>query len=292
MDSKELSLTHLDKVFWPDEGYTKGDLIAYYQEVAPVILPYLLDRPQNLNRHPNGIAGESFFQKDLSEEHPSWIKTKKIHSESTGEDVSYLICEDESDLLYMVNLGCIELNPWSSRVASLDKPDYAVIDLDPENIGFDRVVEVALVVRDVLERLGVPSYPKTSGATGIHVYIPLEAHYPYEQVREFTETVAKKVHIMLPEITSLERHPSKRQGKVYLDYLQNGLGQTTASPYSVRPRPGATVSAPLKWEEVTPKLSPHKFTIKSLSKRLDKVGDIWKPVLGEGVDLKKVLERV
>lgn len=283
-------LTNLTKVFWPDEGYTKGDVIDYYREVAPVILPYLRDRPESLNRHPNGIAGKNFFQKNVSKQPPPpWVKTARIKSGSGSETIEYVLCQDEASLLYLANLGCIELNPWNSRLDHLDNPDYAILDLDPEDIAFVHVVEAAQAVRKVLDRAGVECCCKTSGKRGLHIFVPLGAKYSYETARQFAQVVATFVHNQLPETTSIVRSPAQRQHRVYLDYLQNARGQTLAAPYSIRPAPGATVSTPLAWREVKKGLDPAKFTIKTLSRRLDKVGDLWKPVLNKGVDLQEAL---
>jgi bifunctional non-homologous end joining protein LigD len=290
IDGHAVRLTHQDKVYWPRDGYTKGDLVAYYREIAPVILPYLQGRPESLHRHPDGIEGESFFQKDVDHQPPDWVRTEEIYSESNKKDINYLVCEDEASLAYLANLGCIELNPWHSRVGKLERPDYLLIDLDPEEIGFDEVVRVAQTIHRILERAEVASYPKTSGATGLHICVPLGANYDYDQAKQFAQLIATLAHAELPETTSLERSPKKRQGKVYLDYLQNRYGQTMAAPYCVRPRPGAPVSTPLAWKEVKKGLDPAKFTIRTIHTRLEKKGDLWEPVLGPGVDLAKALD--
>jgi bifunctional non-homologous end joining protein LigD len=192
----------------------------------------------------------------------------------------------------MANLGCIEINPWNSTIEDLEKPTYTLIDLDPLDIEFSEVIKTANAVREILEESEIPSYCKTSGATGIHIYIPMGNKYNYEDTRKFAEIIAMLTNEKLPDITSVERKPEKRKGKVYLDYLQNRHGQTLASAYCVRPKPGATVSTPLKWEEVNSKLNPKNFTIKTIFRRLDKVGDLWKPTLGEGIDLNKTLMRL
>jgi bifunctional non-homologous end joining protein LigD len=286
-------LTHLDKVYWPDKGYTKGDLVEYYREMAPVILPYLRDRPQSLHRHANGIAGPSFFQKDVSRQPPpAWVMTVAVPSGSGGRDVRYVLCQDEPTLLYLANLGCIELNPWNSRVGSLDRPDYLVIDLDPEAVPFARVVQTARMVHRTLDRAGAASLCKTSGKRGLHVFVPLGARYDYDQAKQFAEIIAGLVHGLLPGTTSVVRSPSLRQGRVYLDFLQNRRGQTLAAPYSARPHAGATVSAPLRWQEVRKGLDPGRFTIKTMAMRLDAVGDLWQPVLKASIDLADCLERL
>lgn len=208
------------------------------------------------------------------------------------ETVEYMLVGDEAALIYMINLGCIDLNPWSSRIGKLDHPDYLVIDLDPENISFEKVVEVAQACRKTLENLGIPSYPKTSGASGIHIYIPMAAKYTYEQVKNFAHLLCIKINEQIPELTSLERSPKARQKKVYLDYLQNNRGQTLASVYSVRPKPEAPVSTPLDWSEVKKSLKPTDFTIKNTPQRLQKKGDLFKKTLEKGVNIKKILEKL
>ena len=263
----------------------------YYREVAPLILPYLKDRPQSLNRHPDGIESEGFYQKNV-ENSPSWIKTVRIHSDSGQKDINFLLCQDEATLIYLANLGCIELNPWSSRVGMLERPDYLVIDLDPEDISFDHVIEAALVVREILEQAEAMSVCKTSGKTGLHIYIPMGAQYTYEHGKQFGEIIARLAHRRLPKSTSLVRSPTKRQKKVYLDFLQNRQGQTLAAPYSVRPIAAAPVSTPLSWVEVKPGLNPLQFTIRTMRTRLDRTGDLWRPVLSAGIDVIKCLDRL
>ena len=235
-----LHLTNQQKIYWLEEGITKGELVDYYDKIAPIMLPYLKDRPQSMRRHPNGITGPDFFQKDIDvEKVPSWLTTKRIYSTSNKAYIDYLICNNKATLMYMANLGCIEINPWNSRISKPDNPDWIVIDLDPEDIPFSEVIKTANTVRKVFEELEIESYPKTSGSRGIHIYIPLAAKYDYEIARTFAQLIAQRVHDRLPDITSIVRSPSKRQKKVYLDYLQNSKGQTLAAPYSLRPKPGA-----------------------------------------------------
>jgi bifunctional non-homologous end joining protein LigD len=286
---KKLKVTNLNKVYFPDDGITKGDLIEYYRKVSGFMLPYLKGRPESLNRHPNGIYGESFYQKDVKDQPPDWVHIEKIYSEHNEKDINYLVCNDEATLVYLANLGCIEINPWFSRVENLDYPDYLVLDLDPEDISFDKVVEAALAVKEILDIAGAKSYCKTSGATGLHIYVPLNAQYNYDVARDFAHLVAQFVHYKIPDFTSLQRSPSKRQKKVYLDYLQNRTGQTLAAPYSVRPRQGAPVSTPLKWSEVKIGLAPNQHHIKNILKRLSKTGDIFKDVLGKGINIEKCI---
>ena len=291
IDGKPLWLTNLSKVYWPDEGFTKGDLVAYYRDIASFILPYLRDRPESLNRFPNGITGASFYQKDVTDA-PSWATTVKVLSDSEDKEITYFVVQDEAALVYLANLGCIEMNPWLSRMELLDRPDFLVLDLDPEGISFEEVIRAALVVRDVLDSAGTPSVVKTSGASGMHIYVPLAAEYDYEQARMFAQVVAQIANQRLPDTTSVLRVPAKRPERVYLDYLQNRRGQTVAAPYSIRPRPGATVSTPLSWDEVRPGLSPTQFTIHNIGQRLEKVGDLFSPALGPGIDLGASLEKL
>lgn len=286
-----VEFTHLDKVFFPKHKYTKGDLVGYYTSVKDFILPYLKDRPCSMLRMPNGITGEGFFQKN-NEHLPSWVPHTDIFSDSNNADLRWIVGGDLNTLLYMVQLGCVEINPWSSRVQQLDKPDWAVIDLDPEGVTFKDVIDVARTVHQVCEEWKVPAYPKTSGKTGIHIFIPMQAKYTYEQVKNFAHLLVLEVNKRMPDITSVERMPEKRKHKIYLDFLQNREGQTLAAPYSVRPTPDASVSMPLHWDEVTPSLKPTDFTIKNALARLQKVGDLWKPALQKGVDLKKVLDTI
>lgn len=288
-----LRLTNQNKIYFPDDEITKGDVINYYKEVGEFMLPYIYNRPQSMNRFPNGIKGKSFYHKDVDKEKiPTWLKTEKIYSESGKDDIDYLLCNDVATLLYMVNLGCIEINPWNSTCANLEKPDWMVIDLDPENIDFKEVVNSALVVKKVMDELEADCYCKTSGATGLHIYVPLAARYEYDTVKIFAELIAQTVNMRLPDTTSILRSVQKRQHKVYIDFLQNRHGQTIAAPYSLRPIKGASVSAPLEWKEVNKKLLPSHFTIRNIVKRIEQKGDLWKPVLGKGADLDKIINNI
>jgi len=286
----ELKFTHLSKVFWPKEGYTKRDLLNYYYRVAPYLLPYLKDRPQSLNRFPNGIQGKSFYQKDVTASAPEWVKRFPYHTQE-GEDKNFLVVEDESSLFWMANLGAIEMNPWNSTIHKPDSPDWCIIDLDPtEKNSFDQVIRTAQEARKLLDELQVAAYPKTSGSTGIHIYIPLAAKYSYDECQLFAKMIATRVHESLPEFTSIERMTDKRKGKIYIDYLQNRPKATLASPYSVRPKPGATVSMPLHWEEVKKGLRMTDFNIRNALERIAAEGDLFKPVLGKGADIAKALD--
>lgn len=292
VDKHRLVFTNVNKLYWPDEGYTKGDLLNYYHNISPYILPYLKDRPESLNRHPNGIKGPNFFHKDAGGEAPSWMKKAKVRSESEDKYINYVICQDEASLLYLNNLGCIEINPWNSRAKSKDRPDYMVIDLDPAENTFDEVVETALAVKEVLDQAGAKGYCKTSGASGLHIYIPLGAQYTYDEAKEFGRILAIMTQQLVPDFTTVERNVKARGNKIYIDFLQNRKGQTLAAAYSVRPKPGATVSTPLRWEEVKAGLHPSQFTIKNIFHRLEKNGDLFKPVLGKGIDIYKCLDRL
>jgi bifunctional non-homologous end joining protein LigD len=290
VNGKELKFTHLSKVYWPEDGVTKRDMFNYYYQVADFMLPYLKDRPQSLNRFPGGIHGQSFYQKDVKGKAPDWAKTFP-YSTSDGEPKEYLVGDDVATLLWMASLGCIEINPWFSRVQSPDNPDYCVIDLDPDKHHFDKVIEAALTVKEVLDSIDVPSYPKTSGSTGIHIYIPMGAKYTYDQTQLFARIIVGIVNEKLPDFTSLERMVSARKGKMYLDFLQNRPGATIAGPYSLRPKIGATVSMPLEWDEVKPGLKMKDFTIFNTIERLKKKGDIFKGVLSKGIDLEKAIKK-
>ncbi len=292
-DKKDVNITNLSKVFWHKEGFTKGDLINYYESMAPNILPYLIDKPLSLNRHPDGADKPNFFQKDVDLNHlPNWTKTTQIFSESNQKVINYLLCNDKASLIYMANLGCIEINPWLSTYTKPNYPEYMVIDLDPsiEN-SFKQVVKVALETKSVLDKMGIKSFIKTSGSEGMHIYIFIAQAYEYTIVRKFAEYVAHKVHERMPELTSLERSPAKRKGLIYLDYLQNSKGQTIAAPYSVRPKPGATVSMPLYWDNVNENLDMNLFTMFTVPKIVNQREDPWKDLRKNKMDLlKSVLE--
>lgn len=289
VDGISVPLSNLDKVYWPGEGYTKYDLIDYYIQVSEFILPFLKDRPQNLNRHPNGIDKPSFYQKD-HETLPIWAETHKIYSESSKKEIDYLLCQNEATLLYMANLGCIEINPWNSRVQNLENPDYTVIDLDPSDKNtFEQVIEVAQVAKEVLDGAKIKGYCKTSGSSGLHIYLPLGAKYNYDEARDFTKLLCHFINEKLPKLTSMERAVKSRKDKIYLDYLQNRRGQTLAAAYCVRPKVAATVSTPLLWKEVKPGLKLKEFTIKTVPERLQEMGDIFGKVLGKGIDIETAL---
>lgn len=282
-------LTNLDKIFWPKEKITKGDLLRYYSKVAKWILPYLKNRPESLRRFPNGIEGATFFQKNLKS-YPDWIQTTEIEHEK--KKVNYLLIQNEESLLFAVNLGCIEIHPFFSQISKLHSPDFLVFDLDPKGSSFLKVIQVAQTLHAVLENLDIPSYCKTSGATGLHIAIPLGAKYTYEQAKKFAELIATIAQQKIPKISTLERSIAKRKGRVYIDCYQNNFGQTLAAPYSVRARAKAPVSTPLKWEEVKKGLNPKDYTIKTIFPRLKKYGDLYGPVLGKGINMELVLKNI
>lgn len=292
IDNRRLTFTNLSKVLFPEHGYTKQDLLDYYQAIAPYILPHLKDRPQSLHRHPHGIHEEGFFQKNASDDMPNWIPRMQIRSDSEDRIINYVICNDLPTLLYLVNLGCIEINVWNAHAPLLNYPDYIVIDLDPDEIGFDEVIRVAQVSKRLLDIIDVPAFCKTSGKTGLHIYIPVEQKHTHEQAKKFAELLMYFVHKKLPDTTSLERSPTKRSGKVYLDFLQNRRGQTMAAPYCLRPVTEATVSTPLLWKEVRRGLNPNKFTIKTIFKRLNKTDGAWKGFFNAKTNLKTALEKL
>lgn len=293
VDGHELKLTNQNKIFWPDEKYTKGDVLAYYNKVADYILPYLIDRPQSLKRNPGGIADKGFYHKDAGDKAPDWVKSVEIYSESGNKTIDYILCNNKATLLYLNNLGCIEINPWNSRIQKPDNPDYLIMDIDPsEKNTFNQVVDVALVIKEILDKAGCTSYCKTSGATGMHIYIPLQGRYTYDQARPFSEVIANLAQEQLSDFTTVERPLNQRKGRIYIDFLQNRRGQTLSSVYSIRPVPGASVSTPLLWKEVKHGLSPLDFTIKTIHKRLDKVGDLFANVLTDKNDLRKCIDRL
>ncbi|MBO9561755.1 MAG: DNA ligase D [Niastella sp.] len=292
INGHKLSFSNLNKVFWPREKYTKRDVLNYYYQVAPYILPYLVDRPQSLNRYPNGINGKSFYQKDITGKAPNWIK-QFPYTTSEGEDKNFMVPTNEAGLLWMANLGAIEMNPWNSTIHKPDHPDWCCLDLDPDKGNtFEQVIKTAQTVKQVLDELGVSGYPKTSGSTGIHVYIPLGAKYTYDECQLFGKLIATRVHELLPSFTSIERLTKNRKGKLYIDYLQNRPKATLAAAYSLRPKPGATVSMPLDWTEVQQGLKLTHFTLKNAVVRITQMGDIFKPVLGRGVNIGRALKQL
>jgi len=287
----KVKLTNRDKIYFPEDNVSKGMVIDYYQQMSDYILPYLNNRPESLKRNPTGIHDKGFFHKDAGEAAPAFVKSFPVFSESANREIDYIICNDKATLAYLNNLGCIEINPWNSTINNLDKPDYMIIDIDPaEKNSFEQVIETANAFKTILDKAGAASFCKTSGATGLHIFVPMRGKYLYEQVRNFAQFLCMLVNEQLPGFTSMERNLKKRGNQnIYLDYLQNRRGQTIAAAYSLRPHIGATVSTPLLWKEVKPGLHPGDFTITTVPKRVKKIGDLFKDVLGKGADIKKCL---
>ena len=292
-EAPELRLTRLDKVFWPEEGYTKGDLLDYYRKIAPLLLPYLRDRPVVLDRYPDGIAGKSFYQKNSPEFLPAWLPTIGVWSEESGREIRYATLPDEESLLYLVNLGTIPFHLWASRSPRLDRPDWCILDLDPKGAPFDHVVELALGLRRLCDEAALPCFAKTSGSSGLHVLVPLGGALDFDQSRTLGEVLARLLVRRHPKIATITRAVTARGGKVYVDYLQNRRGQLLAAPWCVRPLPGAPVSTPLLWKEVGPKLDPKVFTIATVPQRARKMKeDPLRPVLAERPDVAAALARL
>jgi len=287
---REVVFSNLKKVFWPDDGYTKGDLIEYYRAISPWLLPYLADRPVVLTRFPDGIKGKSFFQKDAPVFAPEWLRTERMWSEDTQREIDYFVCDDLDSLLYLANLGTIPLHVWGSRVATLERPDWCILDLDPKEAPFTDVVKVAQATKALCDEIGLPAYIKTSGSTGLHVMMPMGRQVTYEQCRQLGGLLARLIAEQLPDIATITRVVGKRGGRVYLDYVQNGHGRLLVAPFSIRPLPGAPVSMPLKWSEVTPSLEIGRFTIKNAPARMKRLeADPLRPVLEERPDLMRAL---
>ncbi|MDE0230515.1 MAG: non-homologous end-joining DNA ligase [Spirochaetaceae bacterium] len=284
----DVRYSNLDKVFWPAEGYTKGDLLAFYEQVSDHLLPYLRDRPVHMNRFPDGIGGKSFFQRQAPAGIPDWVELVEVDDRHTRQ----FICNDLRTLLYLVNLGSIELHPWLSRRGSLAVPDYAVLDLDAKETTFANAVRVARTAGKVLRGIGLRPAIKTSGASGLHVYVALAGGFSYEQVRLFMEAVARVVARELPDIASVERLPRGRGGKVYVDFLQNRRSATVVPPYAARPVPGARVSMPLEWDELDGGLHPGRFTIANVPEMLVRRGDLFRATLTDPQDFAPAIDKL
>ncbi len=288
IDGHRLKFTNLDKLYYPDDGIAKRDLINYYDAVAPLLVPHLKDRCLSLRRYPNGIKSEAFFQKNTPENYPSWLRT-----ETAPDEIRYIVCDDRATLLYLANLGCIDQNPWMSRVGSYEYPDYVLIDLDPMECPYEKIIEAALLVRKKLDVAELEGYPKTTGGDGLHVFIPLEPRYTYEQVRNFAQLIAELVIAERPDLFTTPRSVAKRQkGRVYFDWAQIAEGKTISAPYVARAYPGAPVATPLAWREVTPRLTPDQFTIRNAVSRFDRLGDLFEPVLTNHQKLEPALEKL
>ncbi len=290
IEGRRLKFTNLNKVFYPADGYTKRDVINFYAAVADLLVPHLQGRPLSLKRYPNGIDHDFFFQKDASG-FPDWLHREEIASD---EDAKIrVIADDKPSLLYLANLGCIDQNPYMSRLGSLDNPDFILIDLDPYHCGYDRIVEAAQLVREKLRLIGLTGYPKTTGGNGMHVYVPVEPIYEFAQTRSFAEILARWVAAERPDLFTTPRMTSAREkGKVYFDYLQNASRKTISAPYVLRAHPGAPVATPLKWEEVIPGLKPAQFHIANVLRRFERVGDLFNGVLTKPQELGPALEKL
>jgi bifunctional non-homologous end joining protein LigD len=290
---KVVHFTNLSKIFWEDEGFLKENLIEYYRSVSHWLLPYLKNRFLVLERYPNGISGSSFFQKNAGEGIPHWVRTEQLWDEESNRGTNYIICSDEETLLLLANLATIPIHIWASRTETLGMPDWIILDLDPRNCSFLSVIRVAQEIRAVGEELGVLSFIKTSGGKGLHILIPTGCHCDFQQARMIAELIAAVVNYRVPELSTLDRSLKRREGKVFIDCGQNGLGKLLVSPFSVRPLPGAPVSMPLKWEEVVPGLSPLDFTIFTAPKRMKQTfSDPMIDIFTEAIDFPLVLDRI
>jgi bifunctional non-homologous end joining protein LigD len=287
IDGHSLKFTHLDKIYYPEEGYTKRDLLNYYDSVISLLLPYLKDRPLSLKRYPNGIHEQFFFQKNTPAGYPSWLRTETIG------DIRYVLADNRASLLYLTNLGCIDQNPWMSRVGSLASPDYVLIDLDPQQCPYDKIVEAALLVKAKLDAIGLTGYPKTTGGDGMHIFIPIEPDYSYEQARIFAEVIARMLARDRPDLFTTPRAVEKREkNRVYFDYLQIGESKTISAPYVARAYPGAPVSTPLAWDEVKPGLHPSQFNIGNVPERFARTGDLFEGVLTKPQGIEKAFAKL
>jgi bifunctional non-homologous end joining protein LigD len=293
IDGRTLKFTNLAKVFYPAEGYTKRDVLNYYDAVAHLLLPHLQNRPLSLKRYPDGIGKEYFFQKNVASKFPSWIRTQEIPSEHAGRPITYAFAGDRASLLYLVNLACIDQNPWMSRAPHLEHPDFCLIDLDPQDCTFDKIVDAALLVKRILDRIGLAGYPKTTGGDGMHIYVPLAPAYSYQQTRALAELIAGLAQAEAPDLFTTPRSVAKRQkDRVYFDYLQNGLSKTIAAPYVLRAYPGAPVATPLEWSEVKHGLRPEQFHIGNALARFAAKGDLFAGVLEKPQRIEDALERL
>ena len=285
IDGERVSLTSLDRVYWPDEKLTKFNLLCYYIRIESLIMPYLKDRPAILQRYPRGIKAPMFFQQDI-ESAPSFIKTKRLTNQE-GRQLDYAVFTTIGSLLHFVNLGTIEQHPWHSTIKHLDKPDYLMLDLDPKQAPWENVLQVALVCKEVFDEVGLPAFPKTSGSSGIHIYVPLTPKYAYAKVAAVAEALASEVAQRAPGIATVQRSLAKRQKQqVYVDAMQNARGKTIAAPYSARAKPGATVSMPLHWKQIEKDVKISDFTIQNLPALVGKTGDAWKKFFESRQEIK------
>jgi bifunctional non-homologous end joining protein LigD len=289
---REVRLTNLRKIFWPDLGLTKGDLLQYYADVSRALLPHIIDRAMVMKRYPHGAAGEFFFMKRAPSPRPDWIEICSIDHGSENI-IDFPMIQDLASLMWVINLGCIDLNQWYARCDDVDRPDYLHFDLDPGvGAAFDRVLETALIVREALDSLGMPSMVKTTGSKGLHVYVPIVRGPVQKEVWAFAKVIAYELASRHPAVITAEYRVANRpRGRVLVDYNQNAWGRTLASIYSVRPRPEATVSTPVTWKEIERRVRIEDFTVKNVPARVAKLGDLWKPLLQSRgrVDLRKLV---
>lgn len=287
---REIALSNINKILWPQENYTKGDLIHYYVEMAPCILPHLHDRPLVFTRYPDGIDGKFFYQKNAPDYLPEWIPTYVWQSNDKSRN-NLILAEEIATLAWLANQAYLEIHPWLSRKDSILKPDFIIFDLDPyAGCPFQLVVKIALLIKQLLDEMGLKSYVKTSGAEGLHIFLPIENKYEYSQIRNWAEKIAGMVCNLIPDSTTIERSVKARGERVYIDYMQNVVGKTLCAPYSVRPRPGAPVSTPLRWEELED-IVPAQFDIQTILPRVNKYGDFFSKVLTDRQDLDTVFDR-
>jgi bifunctional non-homologous end joining protein LigD len=290
---RRVPISNANKIYFPGERITKGDLVAYYREIAPWLLPFLADRPLVLTRYPDGIEGKSFFQKDAPSWRPPWIRTVTVHAEEVDRDLAHFLVDDVDGLLWLVNLGVIPFHVFSSRAGSLDRPDWCILDIDPKDAPFEHVIRIARAAHALCEEIGLPAHPKTTGQRGLHVLVPLGRQLDHGNARALGELLARVLEADLGDIATTARAIPARRGKVYLDFLQNGFGKTIVAPYAVRPRPGAPVSTPLRWSEVNARLDPARFTIRHARARAEKLGsDPLLPVLTQAPDLLAAIGRL
>jgi len=290
--ARRVVISNPDKLFWPDDGYRKQDLVAFYRAVSPWLLHYLRDRPLVLTRYPDGIAGKSFFQKNAPPYIPPWVRTKQMWSEHAEREIEYFVCDDADAIAYVANLATIPLHVWGSRLADLQHPDWCILDLDPKGAPFPHVVRIARAIHELCEDIGMPSFLKTSGSTGLHVMLPLGCRFTFEQCRQLGEVIARVISMQLRDIATIERVVRQRQGKVYIDFGQNGHGRLLVAPLSVRPLPRAPVSTPLRWDELDEAMDMHAFNMSTVPHRLATMGDPMREVLELRPDLPAILEKL
>lgn len=294
VEGKNVRLTNLEKMMWPSEGITKAGLIKYYADMAEILLPHLKDRLFIMSRYPDGVDGEMFYQKDCPGYAPEWVRIFPVESPDVGKVINYIVCNDLPTLMWLANQACIELHIWLARVPRIDYPDIMVFDLDPfPPAGFADTLEIALLVKEALKQFNLTGYPKTSGATGLHIFVPVMPQYTYREVRDAVEFICRRIHAVFPQKTTMERLISDRTGKVYLDYLQNTRGKTMTFQYSLRPQPGAPVSTPLTWDEVKKgRVRPEDFRLDNIKERIREVGDLYQDLINQRQSLKNLVEVV